>query len=130
MSVQSITSLATNKTSMPRVFLHLEGLALLTASLVLYANQQFSWGVFALFLLATDLPILIYPLNQKAGSVIYNLVHSIVFPLALGIYCLQTANALGIQASLIWFAHIGMDHAFGYGFKYAGQFKETHFSRI
>lgn len=130
MSVQSITSQNTNKISMPRIFLHLEGLALLSASLVLYANRQFSWGTFALFLLAPDLPILLYPLNEKAGSVIYNLVHSIIFPLVLGIYSLQTANALGVQASLIWFAHIGMDHAFGYGFKYAGQFKETHFSRI
>jgi len=130
MSVQSIKPQTINKISMPRFFLHLEGLALLIASVVLYANLQFSWGAFALFLLTPDLPILIYALNQKVGSVTYNLVHSIIFPLILAVFSILTNNTLGIQVSLIWFAHIGMDHVFGYGFKYASQFKETHFSRI
>jgi len=116
--------------SMPRALLHLEGLAILVASLVVYANMDFSWGTFALFLLAPDLVVVIYMMNQKAGSVAYNIVHSIILPLGLALYSVFTDNSLGIQASLIWFTHIGMDHIFGYGFKYIGQFKETHFSRV
>jgi len=123
-------SLISEKISMPRVLLHLEGLAILAASLVLYANLEFSWGTFALFLLAPDLPLFIYPINQRAGSVAYNIVHTIILPLVLSIFSLLSENTLGIQAALIWFAHIGMDHTFGYGFKYPNQFKETHFSRV
>ena len=40
----------------------------------------------------------------------------------------RTYQALAI--ALIWLAHIGMDRAVGYGFKYDGEMKETHFSRI
>jgi len=126
----STNSPALQTFSMPRALLHLEGLAILVASLVVYANMDFSWGTFALFLLAPDLVVVIYMTNQKVGSVAYNIVHSIILPLSLALYSVLTDNSLGIQASLIWFAHIGMDHIFGYGFKYIGQFKETHFSRV
>lgn len=123
----SITSSSLN---MPRILLHLEGLALLISVLVIYANQQFSWWAFVIFLLTPDLPLLLYPLDQRLGSIVYNLVHNIVFPLALAILSIFNGNDLGLQVALIWLAHIGMDRAFGYGFKYIGQFKETHFSRI
>jgi len=116
--------------SMPRLLLHLEGLTLLVVSLVLYGNLNFGWGTFALFLFAPDLAIIPYAINKQTGQVVYNLVHTIVFPLALGVYSVLNANDLGLQISLIWFAHIGMDHLFGYGFKYPGSFKETHFSRV
>ena len=116
--------------SMPRIFLHLEGLAMLLAALFLYGTLHFGWGTFALFLLAPDLAIIAYAINKRVGQIIYNLVHTTIFPLALAIYSIMNANNVGLQASLIWFAHIGMDHLFGYGFKYPGQFKETHFSRI
>lgn len=32
--------------------------------------------------------------------------------------------------ALIWFAHIGMDRALGYGLKYPSGFRETHLGRI
>ena len=126
----STKSLVFEKFSMPRILLHLEGAAILTASLVLYANLQFSWGTFALFLLAPDLPLFIYLINKRAGSFSYNIVHTIILPLILAVFSVLSENTLGMQAALIWFAHIGMDHIFGYGFKYLDQFKETHFSRI
>jgi len=115
---------------MPRFLLHLEGLAILVTALVAYANLGFSWGTFALFLLAPDLAIIPYAINKQAGQVAYNLVHTVIFPLVLGMYSLLNGSEPGLQASLIWFAHIGMDHLFGYGFKYPGSFKDTHFSRI
>ena len=116
--------------SMPRLLLHIEGLTLLVVSLVLYGNLNFGWGTFALLLFVPDLAIIPYAINKRMGQVIYNLVHTIVFPLALGVYSILNANNLGLQISLIWFAHIGMDHLLGYGFKYPSLFKETHFSRV
>ena len=116
--------------SMPRIFLHLEGAALLILASALYANSGFSWWAFALFLLAPDLSALGYIANRRIGSLTYNLVHTTLFPMALGLLSLFAGSAVGLQAALIWLAHIGMDRLFGYGFKYAGGFKETHFSRI
>lgn len=116
--------------NMPRIFLHLEGVAILVAAIGLYANQQFSWWVFVLFLLTPDLPILLYPINPRLGSIAYNLVHTIIFPLTLAIFSVFNGSDLGLQIALIWLSHIGMDRAFGYGFKYGGDFKQTHFSRI
>lgn len=131
MSTQNLTSTqGSHSLNMPRIFLHLEGAAILVITLILYANQQFNWWAFALFLLTPDLPILLYPVNPRLGSITYNLVHTIIFPLTLAIFSVFNGNDLGLQIALIWLAHIGMDRAFGYGFKYAGEFKQTHFSRI
>lgn len=116
--------------SPPRLFLHLEGLALLIGVLVLYANQQFNWWTFALFLLAPDLAAVFYAINTRIGSLAYNLVHTTIFPLALALFSGLSGNAPGLQIALIWLAHIGMDRAVGYGFKYPTNFNDTHFSRI
>lgn len=131
MTTQNLTSTESFSTlNMPRFFLHLEGAAILITSLILYANQQFNWWAFALFLMTPDLAILLYPINPRLGSMAYNLVHTIIFPLTLAIFSVFNGSDLGLQIALIWLAHIGMDRAFGYGFKYSGEFKETHFSRL
>ena len=116
--------------SMPRLMLHVEGFALLLVSVALYARLDFSWVTFALLLLVPDLPLFMYPIDRRLASIAYNLVHSMIFPLMLGLISLYIGYSLGIQLSLIWLAHIGMDHTFGYGFKYLGEMKETHFSRL
>ncbi len=131
MTTQNLTSAKSIPAlSMPRILLHLEGVAILIAALVLYVHQQFNWWVFAIFLLTPDLPMLLYPISSRLGSITYNLFHTIIFPLGLALFSFFNGNDLGLQIALIWLAHIGMDRAFGYGFKYAGNFKETHFSRI
>ena len=131
MTTQNLTSAKSLPAlSIPRILLHLEGIAMLVAALVLYANQQFSWWAFILFLFTPDLPMLLYLVNPRFGSIAYNLVHTIIFPLTLAIFSGFNSNDLGLQIALIWLAHIGMDRAFGYGFKYPDDFKQTHFSRI
>lgn len=118
------------KVSMPRIFMHAEGIALLLVTLILYAKLDFNWGTFAILLFTPDLPMILYVMDKRTGSIAYNLVHTIIFPLILAYYSYSIGNSVGIQLSLIWLAHIGMDHCFGYGFKYLGQMKETHFSRV
>jgi hypothetical protein len=115
---------------MPRLLLHIEGAALLAAALALYARQGFSWWSFLLFLLAPDLSMVGYALNPRTGSIVYNLVHTTVFPLALGLFGYFNGAETAFQAALIWLAHIGIDRTAGYGFKYAAGFKQTHFSPI
>ncbi len=115
---------------MPRLLLHAEGLALLVVSVLAYARLDFSWWTFALLFFAPDLALLVYLADKKAGAVVYNLLHTTILPFGLGLFSYLAGYQPGIQVALIWLAHIGMDRAVGYGFKYPGEVKETHFSRI
>jgi len=130
MSTQITASSVNKKISMPRLFLHLEGLVILAGSLILYSHLDFKWSIFILLLFVPDLPLLIYGIDKRFASIAYNIVHSIIPPLVLVLLSYFNNFQFGVQLSLIWLAHIGLDQVFGYGFKYLGHTKETHFSRI
>ena len=116
--------------SMPRLLLQLEGLAVLVAAIACYGYQGYSWLAFILLLLVPDLVIVGYLVNNQVGSIVYNLGHTYVLPLLLGVLSLIFNAPLGLQLALIWLAHIGMDRSVGYGLKYEDGFKETHLSRV
>jgi hypothetical protein len=93
----------------------LEGLALLTLAVLVYAHTGWGWGRFFALLLAPDLSFLGWLGGPRAGAAVYNLVHTTVGPLvlvALG-FLLPWALPLG----LVWLAHIGLDRACGYGMR-------------
>jgi Domain of unknown function (DUF4260) len=108
----------------------LEGLALLATSITAYAIIGPNWILFALLLLAPDLAMLGYLRGPKLGAIAYNLAHLKILPLTLGSIGLLTGNTLEIQLALIWFAHIGMDRAAGYGLKLETGFSETTLGKI
>ena len=116
--------------SMPRVLLHMEGLAVLLGAVVLYGHVSGNWGAFLLLLLMPDLSMAGYLAGPKTGSVIYNIVHYYGLPIALGLLSLAGGWTTGLSLALIWAAHIGMDRLFGYGFKYPSDFKDTHIARV
>ncbi len=120
----------TAKPSLPKLLLHLEGLAVLIAGVGLYAQLGFNWWMFGLLLLAPDLAMLGYLINLRAGSVGYNLFHTYALPLALAAIGLGAGWQPGLQLALIWLAHIGMDRSVGYGLKYPTHFKDTHLARV
>jgi Domain of unknown function (DUF4260) len=108
----------------------LEGLALLAASITVYAIIGPNWILFVLLLLAPDLAMIGYLNGPKMGAIAYNIAHLKILPLALGIIGLITSNTLEIQLALIWFAHIGLDRSLGYGLKLETGFTDTTFGRI
>jgi multisubunit Na+/H+ antiporter MnhB subunit len=116
--------------SQPRLLLHLEGVTMFLTALVLYWYSGGSWLLFALLLLAPDLAMSGYLINQRVGAPVYNIVHSYPLPAAFAIGGLWSGNALLLALGLIWFAHIGMDRALGYGLKYPTAFRDTHFNRV
>ena len=130
MSNQTFETKKTGVISMPRLLLHLEGLILLAGALLVYASRDYSWITFILLFMLPDLPLLLYPAAPRSASIAYNLVHTLALPAALGLFSYFGGSAVGMQAALVWLAHIGMDHTFGYGLKYLGSMKETHFSRV
>ena len=115
-----------------RGLLRLEGLALLAASVVLYAQTGAGWMLFAVLFLVPDLSFAFYAFGARAGAVAYNTMHSTIGPFLLAAASRAVPNAplplLG--AALIWFAHVGFDRALGYGLKYATGFGHTHLGRI
>ncbi len=121
---------ATATLSLPRVLLHLEGLALLAGAIALYIYQGNNWWIFAIFLLVPDLFAVGYLINPRIGAYTDNLVHTTLLPLGLAVISIFIHSDIGIQIALIWFAHIGMDRTLGYGLKYASAFKETHLGRV
>lgn len=111
-------------------FQRVEALALFAASLYFYWDLHFSFVWFVALFLVFDVFMLGYALNKKLGAVVYNLGHSVLLPCLLLIIGAVTDNRTAIGLSLIWFAHIGMDRALGYGLKLASGFKHTHLGDI
>jgi hypothetical protein len=109
-----------------RTWLRLEGLTVLSLSLILYGHFQFNWWLFLALLLVPDLSMVPYLMNPKAGAVSYNVVHSYLLPLALGFLAIAAGKSGMLPYLLIWTAHIGMDRAVGYGLKYSTAFGNTH----
>lgn len=110
-------------------WLRLEALAALALGVLLYRQQQGSWGVFALAFLLPDLAMLGYLASPRAGAFAYNAAHSYVLPVALlliGRVAAPAGSAVLVQAAAIWIAHIGFDRALGYGLKYPSAFAHTH----
>ena len=117
-------------TDLPRRLLHLEGPAVAAGALVLYFDAGNGWLLLVLLALAPDLSMLGYFGGPRVGALAYDLVHTYVGPLALGVVGVLVGADLAMQLALIWAAHIGADRLLGYGLKYPSAFKDTHLQRV
>ena len=114
----------------PKLFLHIEGAAVLLAACVFYHQLHGNWLWFALLFLTPDLSMLGYLAGKRLGATIYNLVHTYSAPLLLlGLLWLAGMNPY-LWIPLIWIAHIAFDHLLGYGLKYETAFKDTHLQQV
>lgn len=111
-----------------RLWLRLEGLAILALAAYLYARGGHSWLLFAALFLAPDLSFAAYLAGSRIGAHGYNLLHNYVGPLVLAAALLATGRPPVL--SLIWAAHIGFDRLLGYGLKYPTVFGDTHLGMI
>jgi hypothetical protein len=114
----------------PATLLRVEGVALLSLSVLLYRVNGGSWLLFGVLLLAPDLSMLGYLAGPKVGAAIYNAFHTYGIPAVVGALGMIFASPVAIAVALIWFAHIGMDRTVGYGLKYPTSFKDTHLQRV
>ena len=113
-----------------KTLLSLEWLAVLAAAVVAYAIAGFSWGLFALLILAPDLSMLGYLGGPRIGAIAYNAVHTLVAPAILALAAWLLGSPLAMALALILTAHIAADRALGYGLKYASGFKDSHLGKI
>jgi hypothetical protein len=114
----------------PRSILRLEGAAIAVAAIVLYAHLDGSWLLFALLWLVPDVSALGYLLSPRVGAAAYNTAHFEALPIALGVVGVLGDHTLAVSLALIWFSHIGIDRALGFGLKLPSGFKDTHLGRL
>ncbi|HTB97488.1 MAG TPA: DUF4260 domain-containing protein [Terracidiphilus sp.] len=111
-------------------YLKLEGLAVAGLAAVLYAHLGASWWLFVAVWLVPDLSMLGYLAGSCWGARIYNVVHSYVLPIALGLTALLLHAQALLPLALIWANHIGVDRMLGYGLKYSNGFGWTHLGKL
>ena len=99
---------------MVAIWLRLEGLAVLAASLLLYRWQLEPWSRFLWLFLAPDLSFLGYLGGPVLGARLYNLAHSYVGPIFLACWSLPIGREDVVPLALIWTAHIGLDRLLGF----------------
>ena len=97
---------------------------------IMYVYLDYSIIIFFLFLLVPDVSMIGYFINTKIGAILYNIVHHFSLPTILLTISIVFNLSSFISIVLIWIAHILMDRAFGFGLKYANNFKDTHLQKI
>jgi hypothetical protein len=114
----------------PRVLLRVEGLAIAVAAIALYFHADYPWWLLVVLVLAPDLSMVGYLAGPAIGALAYDVAHTYTWPIVLVAVGVIADVELAIELGLIWFAHIGVDRAIGYGLKYPTGFKDTHLQRV
>ena len=91
---------------MQKRIVHFEGLVVFIAAIYAYSVYEFSWIIFFLFLLAPDLSMLAYGLNNHVGAKIYNILHTYIISIVIAIIGVYFKVDTVIMIGLIWTAHI------------------------
>ncbi|WP_206912057.1 DUF4260 family protein [Enterococcus sp. DIV0849a] len=103
-------------------------LFLLAFTLFVYFGYPFFY--FFIFLLLPDMMMIGYLRSPALGAGIYNLGHTLVFPVVLIFIYLFTHMSFLLPIAIVWCAHIFMDRTLGYGLKYPGAFNHTHIQNL
>jgi uncharacterized protein DUF4260 len=108
----------------------LEELGMFLFSIYLFNQLHFAWWWYLAFILAPDLSMVGYLINNKTGAICYNIIHHKGIAIAVYITGSYLHNESMQFAGLILFGHSSMDRMMGYGLKYFQGFKFTHLGEI
>lgn len=107
-----------------------EGLAVFIAATAVYFHSDYNWIVYLLLLFAFDISMIGYAINARIGAITYNIGHSMIAPALLTVLYVFHQSDLVLGLTCLWFAHIGIDRALGYGLKLSSSFHDTHLGKI
>jgi len=99
-------------------------------SIYLFNQLHFAWWWYLALILAPDLSMIGYAVNNKIGAVCYNIFHHKGLAIAVYIIGSYLQNEVLQLTGLILFGHSSMDRMLGYGLKYFEAFKSTHLGEI
>ena len=110
--------------------LKLEELLQFALGIYLFSTLSYAWWWFLVLILLPDIGMVGYLVNTKTGALTYNVFHHkglAILILLIGIYFeIEVMQLIGI----ILFSHAALDRVFGYGLKYADNFKNTHLGHL
>jgi Domain of unknown function (DUF4260) len=115
---------------LPRFLLHLEGMAVAAAALVIYFWAGHPWWLILVLALAPDFALAASAAGPRIGATAYDVAHTYALPVSLGAVGVVADSDAAVAVALIWVTHIGVDRAIGYGLKYPSGFKDTHLQRV
>jgi hypothetical protein len=116
---------------MVKVILRVEGAFICgLCAYFLFGRFDAPWWVLPIFILGPDVSMIGYLINPRIGSVAYNVAHTFIVAIAIGAAGVILENNLIVMTGLILAGHSGMDRAFGFGLKYATEFKDTHLGKV
>jgi hypothetical protein len=107
-----------------------EELGMFCLTLFLFNLLGFSWWLFVIFILAPDISMLGYLVNNKVGAVLYNIFHHKGLAVLIYLIGSYTFNYYIIFTGLIIFGHSSLDRFLGYGLKFSDAFKHTHLGML
>lgn len=108
----------------------LGGAVMFIAATAVWFSAGFGWLPFVLLLFAFDLFMLGYLAGPRTGAAVYNLGHGLMLPSLGALFYVLTGIDWLLALACLWFAHIGIDYAFGYGLKFVEGFHKTHLGDI
>ena len=116
------------KSNTMKQVLQLEELAqtALGISVLYFLPFNFSWWLWVLLFLSSDIAILSYGINKKAGADIYNIFHHKGIAIAIAATGFATNNNILMLIGILLFAHSSFDRILSFGLKYYDDFKHTH----
>ena len=110
--------------------LKLEELLQFALGIYLFSTLSYTWWWFLVLILLPDIGMLGYLINTKTGALTYNVFHhkglAILIFLAGVYFEIEVMQLIGI----ILFSHAALDRVFGYGLKYADNFKNTYLGHL
>jgi len=110
--------------------LRIEELCMFGISLYSLWWLKAEWWWYPALLLAPDIGMLGYLINNKAGAICYNLFHHKGAGVLIFLTGVVFQNVYPMLAGIILFGHSSMDRLFGYGLKYFKGFRFTHLGII
>jgi len=102
-----------------------EEAAIFLLSLFLFFQLGYPWWLFLALLFVPDISMIGYLGGNKAGAIVYNIVHHRAA--GIGLYLIGVAwgsNEMAL-AGIILLAHSTLDRVLGYGLKHFQGFKYT-----
>ncbi len=114
----------------PTIIQRLEGASLFVIVTIFYIVLGYNFWMYAGLILTPDLTMAGYLFNNKIGSHLYNIGHSMIIPLILLAYGIVDDHTIATAIALVWVAHIGVDRALGFGLKFSDSFHHTHLGQI
>jgi hypothetical protein len=116
-------------TSRSSLVLRLECLLVFFITLFVYHKLGGSWANYIVGLIAIDIFMVGYLVNNHVGGLVYNMGHSYIIPRLILLSALIVDADPVILFALIWNSHISLDRAFGFGLKHES-FHLTHLGPI